>query len=115
MSYTADTGAFVSKATGKQAIADYVGSQAYTEMQDVKAHYFGKNKILDLFNQTGCIGVRIWYGFTYDAQNTPLPQLYLVGVDANGNDILPGGGNDLVLDASMPCPRYCPTGSSLEV
>ncbi len=111
--YTTSAGVFISLSTGRQGIATYKASNAYLENQNLKAHFFGKDKILDLLNQSGAVGLRIWYGIGPDGNNRNVPQLYVVAVDANGDDILPSG-NELVLDQSLPCPSYCPGGASLE-
>jgi hypothetical protein len=39
--------------------------------------------------------------------------LYVVAVDANGNDILEVQGNSVVYDATMPCPNTCGQANDL--
>ena len=69
-----------------------------------EAHFFGKDTILALLDQTGCVGIRAYYG---DKPNGG-KELILVGVDANENDML-----DLIMDMSRPCPSYCSNGNPL--
>jgi hypothetical protein len=113
LSYSPNTGEFISRAAAKDGIDEYKASDAFDANDELKAHFFGKNKIDEVMAQSGCIGIRIWYGIGPNDEDEMAPQLYIVGVDVNGNDILPTG-QEKVLDASMPCPKYCPTGSSLE-
>jgi hypothetical protein len=53
------------------------------------AQYFSKDSINALLSQTGCVGIRVYYGISKDGQS----QLILVGVDTNEDDII---GNDKV-------------------
>jgi hypothetical protein len=64
----------------------------------VKAHYLGKTKIQQLLDQSGAVGIRIYYGI----DETNKQQVILVGVNSSGNDIL-----SLILDRGMPCPSDC--------
>ena len=107
--FSPSTGGFIPRATGKAGIAAYRASAAFAANSNVKAHALGLDHIRTLTNQTNCAGIRIWYGM--DTSNKP--QLYLVAIDANGDDILTPG-NELVLDMTSPCPTDCPTTTSLE-
>jgi hypothetical protein len=107
--FSPDTGGFVSRAIGKAAITAYKASGAFTANGGTKAHAFGLDKLNELTSQTGCVGIRAWYGM--DVNNRA--QLYLVAIDSNGDDILTTG-NEKVLDQSIPCPTSCPTTTSLE-
>lgn len=109
LSFSPDTGGFVSRATGKAAITAYKASGAYTPNGEIKAHAFGLNKLNELTSQTGCAGIRIWYGMDSNGR----AQLYMVAIDSDGEDILTTG-NEKVLDQSIPCPNQCPTTTSLE-
>ena len=70
-----------------------------------KAHFFGKDILNDILNQTGCVGIRMYYGI--DAAG--LKQLVIVGADANENDMTTG----IIGDMSLPCPNLCSTANSL--
>ena len=73
---------------------------------DVRAYFYGKNKINDLLNQPGCVGIRVY--FAKDDNGTMA--MMLVGADANGDDMI----NGRILDLGNPCPDECPsTGKSL--
>lgn len=108
-SFSPDTGGFISRQAGKDGIAAYKNSTAFTALSGIKAHAFGKNKLTQIIGQTDCVGIRVWHGM----DSTGKPQLYIVGVDSNGDDILTSG-TELVLDLSLPCPQHCPTSTSLE-
>jgi hypothetical protein len=69
-----------------------------------KAMAYGKSKILDILNQTGCEGIRAYNGI---AQSRHV--LIFVGYDSNGDDMV----NGYILETGMPCPTYCPPTTSL--
>ena len=78
------------------------------------AHYFGQDIIHRLLNESDrVVGIRIYYAIDDKGQK----QLLLVGVDAEGNNILPAEGaaksdmdegEPIIVDKSYPCPTYCP-------
>lgn len=71
---------------------------------DMQAHFYGKDKILELLGQTGAMGIRAYYG----VDNMGVKQLVLVAADANENDIL-----GLTLDLSKNCPPRCSNANAL--
>lgn len=71
---------------------------------DRKAHFFGKDILNDLLDQTGAEGIRMYYGIDGDGNK----ELVLVAANADERDML-----DLVVDISVPCPNSCDNGSSL--
>ena len=66
---------------------------------------FKKSALERLLNQTGCVGMRIYYGMHPDGQ----PAIVLVGVDQYGEEMMDGE----LLEDSFPCPPFCPIGPSL--
>ena len=64
-----------------------------------KAHFFGKNKLMQLLNQEDCVGIRAYYGI--DANGNK--QLVFVGADSTEEDLF----NGTILDMSVPCPNHC--------
>ena len=58
-----------------------------------------------ILNQTGCAGIRIYYGMHPDGQ----PALVLVGVDQYGEEMLDGE----LAEKNYPCPPFCTFGPSL--
>jgi len=71
---------------------------------DTRAHFFGKDILNDLLGQSGCMGIRMYYGIDTDG----IKQLVLVGVDADGKD-----KTELVVDLSYRCPTLCDPSSAL--
>lgn len=69
-----------------------------------KGHFFGKDVLLEILNQTDCMGIRIYYGQDEDG----VKQLVIVGANASENDIL-----DKIADRSAPCPTQCGSGNGL--
>lgn len=70
----------------------------------VKGHFFGKDILLQILSQEGCMGIRMYYGLTEDGDK----ELVLVGADASENDM-----TELVADLSLPCPGVCGAANSL--
>jgi len=70
-----------------------------------KGGFFGRNIFEKILAQPGCIGIRYYYG----QDNSGLPNLILVGVDAGGNDMTTGTIGEL----SFPCPPLCPSPNEL--
>ena len=105
-SFDDSAGGFISKSLAEQYLNNYTQGPSYTWNQGVKGHYFGKGKVDELLALDGTVGIRIYYGSKINASNVLVPQLMIVAVDENGNDILSG---DKILDISQPCPPICPT------
>jgi hypothetical protein len=66
----------------------------------IKGGFFGKNIFDKILSQTGCVGIRYYYG----QDDGGASNLVLVGVDGSGNDMTSGVMGEL----SIPCPPYCP-------
>ncbi|MGA2384571.1 MAG: hypothetical protein ABSG61_14180 [Gemmatimonadales bacterium] len=75
------------------------------KVSDVKAGAFHKDQVLDLLSQTGCVGLRIYYG----RDPAGAPNLVLTGIDSADNDLTAG----VILEISFPCPPFCGGGNSL--
>lgn len=65
---------------------------------------FPSNVFTDLLNQSGCTGIRYYYGI----DDKGVKQLVLVGIDEYGNDML-----SLIMDVSNLCPDTCSTPNAL--
>ena len=64
-----------------------------------KGGYFHRQDLDDLLAQSGCVGVRYYYGRKTEGQET----LVFVGVDKEGNDLIQG----VVLEDTFWCPPFC--------
>lgn len=101
MSFTGNEGAYITLTQGNAWTANYRNAHP----NSVKAHFYGKTKLQEVLNQSGCVGIRIYRAI----DDTGVEELVLVGVNANGSDLTGG----LILDRSFACPPYCDTFSSL--
>lgn len=69
------------------------------------ASFYGKDAIQAILDQSGCVGIRIYYAID-DLGNK---QLVLVGADSNENDLYEG----LLAERGTPCPTYCSSANPL--
>jgi len=95
--------------TAKEWTANY---RASIKPDDTLAHYFGGDIIRRVLNETGCVGIRIYYAIDDKGKK----QVLIVGTDANGDNLLPAQGAEakadddpIIVDYSYPCPNYCPS------
>ena len=66
---------------------------------DTKGHFFGKDILNDILNQSGCMGIRMYYALDDDEKK----ELILVGAVGNEDDMHTG----VLADFASPCPPYC--------
>ncbi len=71
----------------------------------VKAHYFGRDIIEKILDQSECVGIRIFQAINEQGEQ----HLILAGTDANENNQLHG----LLGEASIPCPNQCGNADAL--
>lgn len=69
-----------------------------------KGHFYGKDALNELLDQTGCMGIRIYYAIDSSGKK----ELVLVGVDSNEDDML-----NMIVDISSPCPNRCSQNNAL--
>ncbi len=81
--------------------------QARQKPHDINAGAFHKDQVLELLNQQGCVGIRIYLARTASGSST----LVMAGVDQQGEDIT--AANCTILQNTTPCPPYCPVSSPL--
>ena len=94
--------------TAKKWTANY---RVTSKPDDTEAHYFGGDIIHRLLNQDKSVGIRMYYALDDQGKK----QLLLVGVDKDGNNLLPvddaagrsEGDDPIIVDYSLPCPTYC--------
>ena len=75
------------------------------KVSEEKAGAFHKDQVLELLNQPGCVGLRIYYGHQSDGK----PALVLTGIDKGDKDLTGG----TILEKHFPCPPYCDLSSAL--
>jgi hypothetical protein len=66
---------------------------------EIIGQFVGREKLLDILNQPGCKGIRIYYGIGDD----DLKNLILVGATADENDMTEG----IIVDKVKACPPFC--------
>lgn len=106
MQYNGNEGSMISRTEAKRLLDNYENSPAFAANNDVKGILFGKTHLETILAQTGCKGVRIYYGKD-GILNTDAPELVIVGTDVNGNDI-----TTKILDAGLPCPSLCSSSAT---
>lgn len=108
--FNASAGDSIPLATAKQWTANY---RATIKPGETEAHYFGAESVNSVMNEDKSVGLRIYYAIDDQGKK----QLLLVGVDAEGNNLLPEegaaakatvqNGGPIIVDNSSPCPPIC--------
>ncbi len=81
-----------------QEAAQLTANYRTAHPNEIRGHFMGKSILKTLLDQEGCMGIRTYHGINTDGSK----EIVLVGVDANGNDML-----DLIADRAAPCPNHC--------
>ena len=102
MTFTGNEGAIITLAEGSQMTANY---RATINVGETIGHAVGKNLVNAILNQTGCMGIRLYYAMNNKGEK----QLVLVGIDANGDDLSQG----VIVDKVPNCPPICGKTNSL--
>lgn len=98
------SGGFITEKDARKMISRYKKSPTFYLNSKVKAHFFGSDMIKKLLSMDDAIGIRLYYGYKKCEDETLSPQLLMVSVNSQGNDMYDEG----VGDESLPCPRFCP-------
>ena len=96
-------GNMISRTVARDLLDNYINSPAFPANNHTEGVLFGRDHITNILAQSGCIGIRIYYG-KLGPLSTDSSQMVVVGTDSEGNDI-PG----LILDTGYPCPNHCST------
>jgi len=75
----------------------------------VKAHLIPQIDITQLMNEKDVVDIRAYIGIDDNGEN----KLMLVGVDANGNDLIDDANEQYIYDFTKPCPTTCNVTSPL--
>ncbi len=107
--YSAEVGEDIGYELGAKMIKNYFSQN----QDDVLASFMGRNQIEAILAQPGVIGIRMFNALN----DLGIKQLVLVGVDANGQNVLQyttiGENGELikkkgiVADRAKLCPPYC--------
>lgn len=111
--YSAEVGEDIGYELGAKMIKNYFSQN----QDDVLASFMGRNQIEAILAQPGVVGIRMFNALN----DLGIRQLVLVGVDANGQNILQyttiGENGELikkkgiVADRAKLCPPYCGGGT----
>lgn len=77
----------------------------FLERNDLKAFSISETIINSVLTPVGVVGMRAYLGI--DENNEP--HLMLVGIDANGNDIINPASGYNIYNFAKPCPSCCST------
>jgi hypothetical protein len=102
MAFNGDEGSVVSLEEASGWTANYRKTISEGE---VIGQFVGKNQLLKILNQEGCMGIRFYYGVGDDG----LKNLIAVGVEGNENDMTEG----VILEQFIRCPPKCSTKNGL--
>ena len=67
--------------------------------------FFGKDAVLAIILQEDAVGLRYYYGLDDEG----IPHIILIGVSADGNDMIDG----LLAERAAACPPHCPEFNDL--
>ncbi len=108
--FNASAGGSISLETAKKWTANY---RATIKPGETEAHYFSADIVNRVTNEGNSVGLRIYYAIDDQGKK----QLLLVGVDAQGDNLLPEEGaaaksaaadeGPIIVDNSSPCPPVC--------
>lgn len=96
---------------------DFLNADPFTKSQT-----FEKSQVQALLNQTGCVGLRAYFGMYDHDPSVPADRqgkivLVLCGVDENGDDLnlLPGdpASGQIILQEGQLCPPFCKAHSQI--
>lgn len=108
--FTGSEGEMISLAEANNYVSTYKKSDNFAANKNIKAFFYGREKLQELLNQNDCVGIRIYYGGERDAHGGYSPALVLVGADENMDDL----ANGKILERGAPCPPLCPTSIALD-
>ena len=101
---TGNEGAIISRPDAVILHDNYSNLGKGITIDRIESMFFGKQKVLTLLNQTGCAGLRIYFGHKSAAEAFD-PEMILVAIDVHGEDISAPTG---FLSEGVPCPKICP-------
>jgi len=98
----ADAGQFISLEQAKEFVDHYKNLPG---SGPIRAHGFGKNKLLEIINQPNAVGARFYYGYEQLPNGTFKQNLVVIGVNSANEDIM---DTNKILEFSNTCPPHCP-------
>ncbi len=122
--FSKSTGRFINLVKGSKLTQAYrIDQTDRKKHKDPKlAGFFGIDKINELLNKPGVVGLRIYYGMDIDGDGKRDKGFVLVATDEEGNDIIPSAQSMLEKDSAPSkdilitdtfCPYDCPKSNPL--
>ncbi|MEN9303877.1 MAG: hypothetical protein RL264_2306 [Bacteroidota bacterium] len=102
MAFNGDEGSVVTLAEASGWTANY---RKTIPAGEIIAQFVGKNQLMKILNQKGCMGIRFYYGIGDDGKKN----LIAVGAGSDENDMVDG----IILDKFFICPSKCSVKNSL--
>jgi hypothetical protein len=102
MAFNGDEGSVVTLADASRWTANYRKS---VPTEEIIAHFFGKNQLMKILNQKGCMGIRFYYGIGDDG----IKNIVAVGATSDQNDMVDG----IILEYALRCKPNCSSRNSL--
>lgn len=99
MALTVNDGSTITLSQAVEWTQNYQNSEFYS---GTKAVFYGKNKIESICNQSGAVGMRIYFAINDNNE----PTVVLVGADADGNNLESG----TIVERGTLCPPACGGG-----
>ena len=96
MAFNGDEGAVVTLADASRWTANF---RKANPSDEIIAQFFGKNQLLKILNQKGCVGIRFYYGIGDDG----IKNIVAVGASSDQNDMV----NGIILEEAFACKPYC--------
>lgn len=124
--FNAEAGSLVTPTDVHQFIDNHAQQQFNAGIRGehrTTSEFFGADQIQRVLAQPGVVGLRVYHARRWEnADGSPAapgtgtlaPRVILVGVDAQGNDVISApdiaaqGGYSIVLAIGPPCPPDCP-------
>ncbi len=96
MAFNGDEGSVVTLAEASGWTANY---RRTVREGEIIAQFVGREKLLEILDQEGCMGIRLYYGIGDDGKKN----IVAVGAAADENDMTEG----VILERFLPCPPRC--------
>jgi hypothetical protein len=104
--FNENVGTAITGADGRRWIANYLNKNP----EAIRSHYFGSKAFMRILGQPNVVGISLTYAINDEGKQ----QLILIGVDNQGNLVMPSASTSLLkgeaemVDASWVCPTVCP-------
>ncbi len=102
MAFNGDEGTVVTLTDASRWTANYRKTVPADEIID---QFIGKNQLMKILNQKGCVGIRFYYGIGDDG----IKNIVAVGATSDQNDMVDG----IILEKAYACKPFCSKGNSL--